>query len=296
MTTDESLSVEPHESDEIPPDPFASHVTRKQPLWAYFLTPLAVIIGSGIIAAAILYVNRDDPPTQAAAAIATANPAPASSVDSAQSSAPPADLLSAFVSYAKQVGIDPARFQQCLADPNRGATINKHLQRGTALNVDGTPTFVINNKKIIGAQPTAIFQEVIAAELKGSPTSLDGYSPSVKALAATTPPRFEILPARVDISEAFIEGSPTAKVMIAEFSDFQCPFCKRWTEDTLKSLRPQLGADVAIAFLHFPIVQIHPNAGNASLASLCAGDQQKFWQMHDLLFAKQNEWQGLRAN
>jgi len=295
VTPDEATASEPEAPEDSSLDLTAPAV-RKQPFWTYFLTPMAVLIGSAMIAGAILYINRDDVTQQPSAAVAAANPAPVSSASSQESSAPPTDLLAAFLSYAKQVGIDPAKFQTCLADPNRGSTINKHLQRGTALNVDGTPTFVINNKKVIGAQPTAIFQEVIAAELAGSPTTLDGYSASVKALAATVPPRFEILPARVDISEAFIEGNAKAKVMIAEFSDFQCPFCKRWTEDTLKTLRPQLGADVAIAFLHFPIVQIHPNAGNASLASLCSGDQQKFWQMHDLLFAKQSEWQGLRAN
>jgi protein-disulfide isomerase len=82
--------------------------------------------------------------------------------------------------------------------------------------------------------------------------------------------------------------------MIAEFSDFQCPFCKRWTESSLGAVRKRLGDDVAIAFLHFPITQIHPNAGNASVVAICAGQQGKFWEMHDLLFARQAEWSNLR--
>ena len=279
--------------DEPPTDPPST--PRKQPLWTYFLTPVAVLIGSGMIAAAIVYINRDDSSATPVAAVVATGPVTSSAADT-QSSAPPTDLLTAFLSYAKQVSIDPAKFQTCLADQSRGATINRHLQRGAALNIDGTPTFVINNKKVVGAQPTAVFQEIIQAELKGSPTTLDGYSASVKALAATTPARFEILPARIDLAEAHIEGNANAKVVVAEFSDFQCPFCKRWTEDTLKTLRPTFGNDVALAFLHYPIASIHPNAGNASLASLCAGDQGKFWQMHAVLFAKQTEWQGLRAN
>ena len=44
----------------------------------------------------------------------------------------------------------------------------------------------------------------------------------------------------------------------------------------------------------FPIVQIHPNAGNASLVAICAGEQGKFWPMHDLLFARQTEWANLK--
>jgi protein-disulfide isomerase len=51
-----------------------------------------------------------------------------------------------------------------------------------------------------------------------------------------------------------------------------------------------------MAFLHFPITQIHPNAGNASVAAICAGEQGKFWEMHDLLFARQQEWQNLPPN
>ncbi len=264
---------------------------KARPLWTYFLTPLAVVIGAVIIGAAILYADDD-------AKLAPASVLPSADAVSQSNivSAPPANLLAAFLGYAKTVGIDEGEFQQCLANTERGLVINRHLQRGSALNIDGTPTFVINNKKVIGAQPTAIFQEIISAELRGSPTSLDAYSDNVKALAATVPPRFEILPQRVDTSEANFEGNPNARVVIAEFSDFQCPFCKRWTEDTLRTLRPQFGNDVALAFLHYPIVQIHPNAGNASLAALCAGDQGKFWPMHDLLFARQTEWQSLRAN
>src|SRR5690606_14001591 len=108
----------------------------------------------------------------------------------------------------------------------------------------------------------------------------DGYSTGVRELAASN--RFAIVAEKPDVSGAAIEGSANAKVMVAEFSDFQCPFCKQWTDASLKALRAKLGNDVALAFLHFPIVQIHPNAGNASLVAICAGEQGKFWPMHDL--------------
>jgi len=193
--------------------------------------------------------------------------------------------------------MDEAKFTQCLQNqdsaPAKIALINSQLQRGSALGINGTPTFVINNKMIVGAQPAAIFDEIIDRELKGSPASLDGYSANIQALATSSPPRFQILPAKVDVSDAPVEGNRNARVMIAEFSDFQCPFCKRWNEENLARIRARLGNDVAIAFLHFPITQIHANAGNASLAAICANEQGKFWQMHDLLFARQAEWQGL---
>jgi len=251
-----------------------------------------------MIISGMIWYTRDDGASVTTHVAASAGGESVAPAPGGSANQPPAaqDLLTAFNGYAKQIGIDQAKFQQCLGKQENGQVINKHLQRGTQLGVNGTPTFFINNKKIVGAQPGAIFDEVIAAELKGSPTTLAAYSANVQQLAATDPPRFEILPSKVDVSDAQIEGNPGAKVMIAEFSDFQCPFCKQWTDQNLKRIRSQEGNDVALAFLHFPITQIHPNAGNASVAAMCAGEQGKFWPMHDLLFSRQQEWENLRAN
>ena len=215
----------------------------------------------------------------------------------AQTAAANETLLSVFTQYATSLGVDPQSFQACLTKQSNVDLITAHYQRGTALGVTGTPTFYINNKMIIGAQPTAIFQEIINRELSGSPTSLDAYSANIQALANTSPPRFAIVESPPDVSDAYFEGEDGAKVTIAEFSDFQCPFCKRWSEETLPALRKaylEKGEDVNIAFLHYPITQIHPNAGNASVAAICAGEQGKFWQMHDLLFATQAAWDKLQ--
>src|SRR6185369_7822963 len=101
-------------------------------------------------------------------------------------------------------------FQQCVAKQDI-TLVNTQFQRGNALGVNGTPTFFINNKKLVGAQPAAIFDEIVAAELKGSPQTLDGYSAGVKQLAASQPPYFEIVAAKPDVSGASIEGNPNAK-------------------------------------------------------------------------------------
>jgi protein-disulfide isomerase len=291
---------EPLPTADLPPAtadvPSSQPSFRKQPIWTYFLTPVAIVMGSMIISGMIWY-TRDDASSAATGAVAVTGGESVATVPGiASTPAAAQDLLATFNGYAKQVGLDQAKFQQCLGKQDNVQLINTQLQRGAQLGVDGTPTFFINNKKIVGAQPQAIFDEVIAAELNGSPTSLDGYSASIKQLAAVNPPRFEIMPAKVDVSDAQFEGNPKAKVIIAEFSDFQCPFCKQWTDQNLKRIRALEGNDVALAFLHFPLTQIHPNAGNASLVAICAGEQGKFWQMHDLLFARQSEWQNLRAN
>ena len=87
------------------------------------------------------------------------------------------------------------------------------------------------------------------------------------------------------------EGSPSlgtkgAPVEVVEFSDFQCPFCQRFAP-TLKQLAQNFGSNVYIVYRQFPIASIHPHAVKASEASLCAEEQGKFWDYHDLLFVEQ---------
>jgi protein-disulfide isomerase len=85
-----------------------------------------------------------------------------------------------------------------------------------------------------------------------------------------------------------VKGNASAKVTIVEFSDFQCPFCKRG-RDRLSEIAAKYGDKVQIYFRHFPLESIHPNAFKASEASICAREQNKFWEFHDLLFDKQDK-------
>lgn len=262
----------------------------QRPVWTWFLTPIAVVIGACIIAAAVWVSNSDGDGDASAGNDSPGVTEPGGVTEPA----PTRTLLAAFTDYGKQVGLDDAQFQQCLGDPGGIEVINAHLREGQSFGVTGTPTFFINNKMIVGAQPQAVFDEIIEKELAGSPDTVDGYSALVQGLASSG--RFAIVEREPNLEGAPIEGNPEAKVMVAEFSDFQCPFCKRWTDENLGGIRDQLGDDVAMAFLHYPLTQIHPNAGNASLAAVCAGEQGKFWEMHDLLFARQGEWQNLPPN
>ena len=81
------------------------------------------------------------------------------------------------------------------------------------------------------------------------------------------------------------QGDPNAPVTLVEFSDYQCPFCARHFRETL----PQIDAEyvktgkVRYVFRDFPL-DIHPQAERAAQAAHCAGDQGKYWPMHDQLF------------
>ena len=304
-----------------PVEPTPDPRRARDPLWTSFLLPISVLIGTAAIVGAIFLRDDAPPPESVAPALGELTTAVDSlagdveslseevallkmevevsaGLDRAAAPAPaapsgPATLSQALQGYAASLDLDADDFGACLDDPGTYEAVGAQLQRGIDLGVRGTPTFFINNKRISGAQPSALFALLIAAELEGSPTSLDEYPEAIQRLAQSDPPSFEILPARPDASGVPIEGDRGAAVVILEFSDFECPFCQRWYQETLPDIRAQVGDDVALAFLHFPLTQIHPNAASAHAAAECAGEQGKFWEMHDLLFERQGEWSQL---
>jgi len=93
------------------------------------------------------------------------------------------------------------------------------------------------------------------------------------------PPKMDVRP---DADR--IKGNPKAPVMIVEFSEFQCPYCQS-VQATIAGLLAKYKGQVSISFRDFPLRQIHPQAQAAAEAARCAGEQEKFWEYHDLLFA-----------
>lgn len=86
-----------------------------------------------------------------------------------------------------------------------------------------------------------------------------------------------------------VKGNPDAVVVLEEFSDFQCPSCKAAFPFVTEVLE-QYGEKVRFEYKHFPIERIHPYALQASMAAEAAGQQDKFYEFHDLLFENQEEW------
>jgi protein-disulfide isomerase len=86
-----------------------------------------------------------------------------------------------------------------------------------------------------------------------------------------------------------VMGNATSSVVIIEYSDFECPACRTYY-GVMKQLMVEFGSKVAFVYRDFPLVEIHANAEFAAEAAQAAGKQGKFWEMHDLLFEKQDEW------
>lgn len=85
------------------------------------------------------------------------------------------------------------------------------------------------------------------------------------------------------------EGPADAKVVIAEFSDFECPAC-RAAEPTLRQILSLYKGQVRFIFKDFPLEHIHPFARMAATTAECAGKQGRFWPLHDELYDKQPDW------
>jgi protein-disulfide isomerase len=112
-----------------------------------------------------------------------------------------------------------------------------------------------------------------------------GTSPARPAASVAS----DSLSERMDQSR--ILGDSTARVWFVMASDFQCPYCKQFHDQSFAALRQQYVATgkVRMAFINYPL-PIHANAWPAAEAAMCAGAQGKFWQMQDALFASQDQW------
>ena len=87
----------------------------------------------------------------------------------------------------------------------------------------------------------------------------------------------------------WVKGNPEAQITIVEYADYQCPACASY-QPVVKRVVEEYSEKVKVVYRHFPLITIHPNAFNAAKASEAAGLQDKFWEMHGILYEKQEEW------
>lgn len=97
-----------------------------------------------------------------------------------------------------------------------------------------------------------------------------------------------------DIDDDAVLGSDDATVTLIEFTDYQCPFCSRHIEQTMPEIKKNYIDTGKIKYVvrDFPL-SFHSNAHKAAEATECAGEQNKFWEMHDKLFEEQGSWSNL---
>jgi protein-disulfide isomerase len=144
---------------------------------------------------------------------------------------------------------------------------------------------------------SALAERQTAVALQGQPTlpPLPTSEVSVERQPQPTPrSKVDVLHISTDDPRAM--GSPTAPVTIYEFTDFECPFCLQFFNETRPQLIKQFvdAGVVRIVARDYPLVQIHPSALIGAVAGRCAADQGKFWPMYETLFSTHGvEWGGV---
>jgi protein-disulfide isomerase len=201
--------------------------------------------------------------------------------------------------YAGEVGLNVAKFKKDMDDPKVKSEVEQDQKAANAAGANGTPTFFINGREVVGAQPADAFEKVIDEEIKkadelikgGTPLK-DVYKKRIEAAAAApAPAAAPAAPAapegkqNIKLGDAPVKGPSNAKVTVVLFSDFQCPFCSR-AVPVLKEIEDGYKGKVKIAFKQLPL-PFHDKAHLAAEAALAANEQGKFWPYHDKLFANQ---------
>jgi protein-disulfide isomerase len=226
-----------------------------------------------------------------------------------------------FDKWAGELKLDMAKFKADMKDAKLTAKIKGQQAAAAKLGARGTPAFFINGEFLSGARPQAAIQAVIdtareraKAKLKEKGVTAANVYDKLLENALTkkkaakkgnkkdakrrpTPPadvRANVPAAKGNNGK----GTWPAKVVIVEYSDFQCPFCSKATP-AVNEIMKTYGKDVYFIYKHNPL-GFHPNAEPAARAANAAGLQGKFFPMHDKLFANYrslttdnfNKWAG----
>lgn len=198
----------------------------------------------------------------------------------------PAVKTASFSDLAKKINLDVKKFDNCLSSGKFTQAVKDDLALGQEVGVNGTPSFFIDGYPLVGAQPFATFKLAIDARLAGKAINLPVPSGEPAPVLLTADKIAKIM-----AGPAGEKGSQDAKVTIVEFSDFQCPYCSRYVTETYAQINQTYGDKIRYLFHDYPL-PFHNNAQKASEAARCAGEQGKYWEMHDLLFQNQADWSG----
>jgi len=216
---------------------------------------------------------------------------------------------------ATEAGLDLGRFDEDRADPKTSGEVDRAMQLASQIGVAGTPTFFVNGRRIVGAQPYDVFRQVVEERLAAARQLVaSGVRPSrvyEQTIASGLPSvvedddetghacndegcrhgkgdgagvgeAVEVVPT----TGAPARGPASASINVVLFSDYQCPFCAR-AEPVVRSLEQAHPGEVRVVFKNMPL-PFHDRAWLAAKAALAAGEQGKYWEYHDALFAHQN--------
>jgi len=220
------------------------------------MVPIAIVVAAVIIALAVIFTNNKT---------GVNSPTANSNEQAAKGTT--------LTGLAKQIGIDEKAFNECQKSGKYNDKIKKQISDAGLAGGGGTPHSIIvapngNLIQVSGAQPLESLKPLFDGLVAGNNFENDT---TIKFQPVTAEDR--------------INGDINAPIKIVEYSDIDCPFCKRF-HGTLEEVRAIYGDKVAWVYRHSPIAQLHPDAFNKSHATECVaeiGGNDKFWEYLKLL-------------
>ena len=197
--------------------------------------------------------------------------------------------------YAGELGLNVDAVKAAMKDHKYKSQIDADMDVAEDFQANGTPHMFINGRRLVGAQPEEKFTKIIDEEIvKANALLAKGTKPEALYDAlihdGKGPPDPEKKALVMPLPTAPFKGNDKAKVVIQEFSDFECPFCGR-VEDTLKQVMEAYKDKVKFVWHDLPL-PMHPNAPLAAQAGREAFKQKGaagFWAMHDKMFSNQKD-------
>jgi protein-disulfide isomerase len=188
--------------------------------------------------------------------------------------------------YAREIGLDPARVQAQADSPAVASALDRDMSLAKDLGANGTPTFFANGVEISGAQPAYVFRQKIDAELAKAAELARSGTPANRVFATLVardlnkqpepvkdePPAPDLTVWKVPVAGAASRGAQKPLVTIVEFTDYQCPFCKR-AEQTVQDLLNRYPDDVRLVVRHNPL-PFHKRAKAAATLAIEARVQR----------------------
>jgi protein-disulfide isomerase len=197
--------------------------------------------------------------------------------------------------YAQRSGLNMSVIDAELESLRYGAQLRRDLRQGKRLSVRSTPTFFINGRPLIGAQPISAFRHMIDQEIDLAQGWREAGVPADQIYAHATHLGYtrvtyegakkldEDSVYAVPVGASPARGPQGAKITIVAFSDFRCPYCTRGNE-TLELLRDRYEDELRIVYKYLPFQG--PAATSAALGAWAAGKQGKFWEFHDEMYRR----------
>ena len=208
----------------------------------------------------------------------------------------PSDFL---VGVAEGLDVDMARYSACVDNADSAARVQASVEEGRGLGYNGTPSFRFLSAgsdktwEMSGAHPIARFARYADALIAGEEPPEDPKPKPPELPFWAKPEGLAPDPDRPGFNMAgdAYKGNPNARVVVVEFNDFQCPACQTHTREAQPIIDKELVDTGKVLWVDKQLpLRVHEHALIAAVAAECAGDQQKYWEMHGSLHADSERW------